>query len=262
MVKKSMSVNAIANGLRTVLQVIFPLITYPYVSHILQVENMGKYSFSASIVSYVALFAGLGVETYAVREGAKYRDNKNDFRRFASEVFTINVFSTIVAYIALFVIVEFFSAKLHSYSSLIYTLSIGVIFTTLGCSWIYSIYEEYVYIAIRGIVFQIFSIVLLFTCVKTKEDLLKYAFISVVSSSGSNIVNILGLKRFGRPTLVWRFNLRNRLIPILILFANSLATTIYVNSDTTILGFLSSDYYVGIYSVSTKIYILVKQLLA
>lgn len=262
MVKKSMSVNAIANGLRTVLQVIFPLITYPYVSHILQVENMGKYSFSASIVSYVALFAGLGVETYAVREGAKYRDNKNDFRRFASEVFTINVFSTIVAYIALFVIVEFFSAKLHSYSSLIYTLSIGVIFTTLGCSWIYSIYEEYVYIAIRGIVFQIFSIVLLFTCVKTKEDLLKYAFISVVSSSGSNIVNILGLKRFGRPTLVWRFNLRNRLIPILILFANSLATTIYVNSDTTILGFLSSDYYVGIYSVSTKIYILVKQLLS
>lgn len=41
---------------------------------------------------------------------------------------------------------------------------------------------------------------------------------------------------------------------------NTLAITIYVNSDITILGILKGDYYVGIYSVSVKIYTILKQI--
>ena len=37
---------------------------------------------------------------------------------------------------------------------------------------------------------------------------------------------------------------------------------IYVYSDTTMLGFMQTDYEVGIYSVSVKIYTIVKNLLA
>mgnify|MGYP000228956487 CR=1 FL=1 len=44
------------------------------------------------------------------------------------------------------------------------------------------------------------------------------------------------------------------------LFFNTLAITIYVNSDITILGILKGDYYVGIYSVSVKIYTILKQI--
>ena len=50
--------------------------------------------------------------------------------------------------------------------------------------------------------------------------------------------------------------------PILLIFASSFAITIYVNSDTTILGILTSDYHVGIYAVATKIYTMVKSVLA
>ncbi|OYS45976.1 poly-gamma-glutamate biosynthesis protein, partial [Limosilactobacillus reuteri] len=96
---KSLKVNAFLNSLRSLLSIIFPLITFPYVSRVLSVSGIGKYNFSNSIVSYFTLIAALGISTYAIREGAKYRDSKQKIDTFASEVFTINVFSAIIAYI-------------------------------------------------------------------------------------------------------------------------------------------------------------------
>ena len=77
--KKSLSVNALLNTMKTIFGIIFPLITFPYVSRILGVENVGKVNFSSSIVSYFTLIAAFGVSTYAIREGAKIRDNKKKF---------------------------------------------------------------------------------------------------------------------------------------------------------------------------------------
>ena len=48
----------------------------------------------------------------------------------------------------------------------------------------------------------------------------------------------------------------------MVLFAMSVTVTIYVISDTTILGFLCDDYTVGVYSVSVKIYSIVKTVLS
>ena len=42
MKKKSLGLNALLNGIRTVLNTLFPLITFPYISRVLSVENVGK----------------------------------------------------------------------------------------------------------------------------------------------------------------------------------------------------------------------------
>lgn len=55
---------------------------------------------------------------------------------------------------------------------------------------------------------------------------------------------------------------KKHLKPILVLFAMSVTVTVYVSSDITILGFLCDDYTVGIYSVSTKVYTIVKTVLS
>lgn len=76
MKKKSLGLNAFLNGLRSVLNIIFPVITFPYVSRILGVGEIGKYNFSNSFIQYFILIAGLGIATYAVREGAKFRGDR------------------------------------------------------------------------------------------------------------------------------------------------------------------------------------------
>lgn len=261
MERKSIGINAVVNGVKTIVSLIFPLITYPYISRILGVEYLGRYNFSHSVIDYFYLLSALGIATYAVREGAKYRGSRKEVSEFASEVFTINVLSTVVSYGVLLIVV-FSSSKLQDYSAIIFTLSVSMIFTTIGCEWVYTIYEEYLYIALRTIAFQIVSLILMFTLVRTKDDVLWYAIVIVVSNSGANIINAIGLKKYCKISVVFSKRVMIHLVPILVLFANSVATRIYVNSDITILGFLTTDYNVGIYTIASKIYSIAKQVLA
>lgn len=256
--QKSLGINALLNGMRSLLNLLFPLITFPYVSRILQVDGMGKYNFSNSLISYFLMIAALGINNYAVREGAKIRNDRDKFSSFASQIFTINIVSTLFSYFLLGIIMVIFREKLHSYNWLIILFSIQIIFTTIGMEWIYTIYEEYTYITIRSIIFKIISLILIYLYVKEKNDVTNYVLITVFATIGSNIFNFLNIRKFCDITVVKNMALRKHLKPIMIIFATGIATQIYVNSDITLLGILKNDYVVGIYSVSSKIYNIVK----
>ena len=261
MSKKSIKINALLNGLRSALNLIFPLITFPYVSRILSVDSMGIYNFSNTYINYFVLLAGLGVSTYAVREGAKYRDNRDKISSFASEVFTINIVSTILAYIILFCSLVIFN-NLYKYITCILVFSLQLLFNTIGTEWVYNIYEDYSYITIRSIAFKIISIILLFIFVKNATDYLWYAGITVFASVGSNALNYINAKKILDIRLTKRVNWKYHLKPILVIFASSVAITLYVSSDTTILGLLKGDYAVGIYGVAVKIYTIASSLIS
>ena len=49
--------NSIYSLLKAFSQVVFPLITFPYISRVLHAENVGKVNFANSIISYVSLAA-------------------------------------------------------------------------------------------------------------------------------------------------------------------------------------------------------------
>lgn len=261
MKKKSLTVNALLNGIKTIMSIVFPLISFPYVSRILQVDNIGKYNFAASVISYFLMIAALGISTYSVREGAKYVDDKEKLSEFASEIFTINVLSTLVAYVLLVVCV-FLVPKFQEYRALIYLLSIQIALVTIGVEWLYQIYENYTYITIRSIVVQAASLILMFVLIRTEEAVYNYAVVTVLAAAGSNIFNWFHMRKMCKVHLTKHIKLKEHMKPIMIIFGTEIAKTVYVSSDTTILGFLATDYNVGLYSVSTKIYTIIKSLLA
>ena len=261
MKERSIRLNALLNGLRSVLNILFPVITFPYVSRVLSVKGIGIYNFSNSIVSYFLLIAVLGINTYAIREGAKLRENQSKITQFASQIFTINILSTGLAYLFLFICLIIFS-KLHSYLLCILIFSLQIFFTTIGTEWLYQIYEDYSYITVRSIIFQILSLILLFTFVRGPQDYFKYAAITVFSAVGSNILNFIHARQYCHIQLVWHFDWKIHLGPIIILFFANIANMIYVNSDITVLGLMKNNYVVGIYSVSSKVYQIIKTLIA
>ena len=260
MKNKSLKLNAMLNGVKQCCSVIFPLITFPYISRVLQAENYGKYSFSYSIVSYFALIAALGISKYAIREGAIRRNNPEEIKLFASQIFTINLITTVFAYILLFMTV-FFVKNLQDYNSLIIILSSTIIFTTIGVDWINTIYEDYLYITVRYIIFQIISLIALFVFVKSKEDYLIYAFITVFANGGANILNYIHTRKYVKVSIVRALEMHVHIKPMLILFANNLAITVYINTDIVLLGVFQNDMVVGVYSIATKIYIIAKNLI-
>lgn len=258
---KSMQVNMLLNAIKGLMGVVFPLISFPYVTKVLGVDNVGKYNFSNSIIDYFFLVSGLGIATYAIREGAKIRGNKGELNKLANEVFSINIVSTIFAYILLIWLI-IASCKLREYKVMLIILSLQIIFKTIGVDWIYAIYEDFAYMTIRSITFQIISIALLFLLVKERGDIYTYATITVISSAGSNILNYVHSKKYCSLRFTLCIEWKKHIKPILVLFATTVTVTIYVSSDTTILGLICGDYIVGIYSVSTKIYTILKTILS
>ena len=193
MTRKSLKINAILNLIKQLCQVLFPLISIPYITRVLQPDNYGKFNYGNSIVSYFILLAGLGISTYSVREGIAYREDPKKFGRFASEIFSINIFSTCISYLVLALVLLL--PSMETYRKLIMIQSIVIVLTTVGTDWVNTIYEDYLYITIRYIIFQIISILLMFACVHKPDDFLNYAAIVVGSSAGANILNFFHVRK-------------------------------------------------------------------
>ncbi|GEL13680.1 transporter [Lapidilactobacillus concavus] len=259
MENKSISKNAILNILRVSVGLLFPLITFPYATRVLQVVNLGKVNFSNSIVSYFVLIASLGVSSYGVREGARLRNDKK-FGAFVSEVFSLNVVTTIASYLLLF-LAFVISAKMRSYFVVILIQSLSIMFTTLGIDWVNAIFEDYLYITIRSLIVQVISLVFLFLFVKSPSDYLLYAAMTVLSNGIICVANLIYCRRYVHLRIRFNSKMFTHLKPMLIFFSNNMAVTVYVSSDMTILGWLAGDYYSGLYAVSVKIYQTIKQVL-
>lgn len=252
--KKSIKVNAFLNIIKTLMSVIFPLITFPYASRILLPEGIGKVQFALSIISYFSLLATLGITSYGVREGAKYRDSRGMLSIFAKEIFVINLCSTVFSYLLL-IIAIMIVPKFFEYKSLLIVCSSSILFTALGMEWLYTAVEDFKYITIRSIIFQFLSLVLLFAFVHSEEDVLAYAAISVFSNVGSNVFNFFNSKKYITfKGIKVRFeNIKKHIGPVMILFVMAVTSSIYTILDTSMIGFYSNDYQVGIYTAATKI---------
>lgn len=257
----SIKKNGFFNVLRQFCAIAFPLITYPYVARVLGTVGLGKVNFVSSVVSYYALLAALGISTYAIREGARIRNDKKKINNFVNEIYTINIISTIVAYVLL-IITYFIWSRLQNYKVLLLIQSLSILFTTIGVDWLYQIFEKYVYIAIRSFIIQIVSILLMFIFVRTPNDYVIYTGITVFANGGASIFNYAIAKKQIKFHLTIHPNIKKHIIPLIILFFNSIVVTIYVSSDTTMLGIMKGDSAVGIYNVAVKIYTMLKYLIS
>lgn len=257
---RSVGVNAVLNTVKSGIAILFPLITYPYVFRILHAAGMGKINYSNSIISYFSMIAALGVSQYVIREGSKFRNDTDKLVRFASQLFSINIISTIISYIMLILCV-LFVPQLKPYGTLILILSMTIGFTTLGVDWINPIFEDYLYITVRSIITHLISLILLFVIVRKEEDIYLYALITVATPAVVCIMNWYRCRKYLKIKFTFDMEVKKHIKPILLLFANSIATSIYVSADTTMLGIMSGDVAVGLYSIAVKIYGVVKKLL-
>ena len=251
--EKSMGLNAILYASRTVLSIIFPLITYPYAARVLEVENMGAVQYTASIISYFLLVAELGITTYAMREGAQYRDNKEELEKFSSEVFSIGLISSILATFVLAFCI-FFIPSFKTYTALFLVQGVSVLGNCLAINWLYTIKEDFGYIALRSLVVHIAALAFMFIFVRTRDDYVIYAATTVVANTGANVFNYFNARKYCRIRIrrfkEWRHHLKS----ICIIFGSNVTATIYGNSDKTMLGVMAGNYSVGLYGTSVNVY--------
>lgn len=259
--KNSIQKNTVFNLIKTGSSILYPLIVFPYTSRVLGAASLGRVTFGNSIISYFNMMATLGVTAYAVRECSRVRNDRDELGKVASQIHSINMCTTVIAYLALAVCLAV-SQSLESYRTLIWIQSISILFATLGMDWLNTAMEDFRYITIRTCLFQILALAMLFLCVKRPEHYMIYAITGVISSSGANLVNIFYRRRYCRVRFTFQMNWRRHLPPIILLFAMMLSQTILNSLDTTMLGLLQGDYQVGLYGAALKIKNIVSQMVA
>lgn len=250
--QKSLKKNVIMNGMLTMSTFIFPLITFPYVSRILQAVGTGKVSFATSVVSYFNMFAQLGIPTYGIRVCAKVRDDREKLTRTAHELLFINVIFSIFAYIFLAVAL-LRVPRLYGDRPLYIIISLTIILNAIGMEWLFRALEQYSYITKRSILFKFIAVIAMFLLIHKREDYVIYGAITIFAASASNIFNFIYARSFIEMKWKGGYNLKRHMKPVFVFFAMACATTIYTHMDAVMLGFMANDEEVGFYNAAVKI---------
>jgi O-antigen/teichoic acid export membrane protein len=243
--------NYIYTLLLTIFNIIFPILSFPYISRILGPAGVGKVQFIITFAQYFALVSALGIPYYGVREIARVRSNNKELSKTFSELIFIYVItSVLISAIYIIVIMAFthFSTDLSYYLPSLLIVLLG--FSSID--WFYQGIEEFKSIALRSIFIKIASLVMMYMFVKTVHDALLYLYISIFSVLGNNIINIIFLRN--KVTIsIKKVNMRKHLRPLFYIFGANLSIAMYNMLDTILLGLLSNDKAVGYYTASTKI---------
>jgi O-antigen/teichoic acid export membrane protein len=248
----SLKKNVVYNTILSVSNVAFPIITTPYVSRILGVENIGVVNFAVTYASYFALFVALGIPIYGMREIAKQNNNPEGRNRVFSELFIINVLSAVIFSIVYLVTIFSISTLYHDIEFLLIA-GISVLFVPFNVDWFFSGREKFKLVTLRTLAAKIIALGGLFIFVRTRDDIIPYLILTVTANLSSQIWN------FGymlKTEVKFRFKglqIKKHLNAVLVLFASNIAISIYTMLSTLILGFLSDYMQVGYYTSAIKV---------
>lgn len=250
---RSLKSNIFYNVINAAVSFLFPIVTLPYASRVLQADGLGQIDFYTSIISYIVLVTSLGIPLYGVREVARCRDDKEAFNKTTSEIYILQNILSIIGYVIVAVLCLFY-AKVQDNRLLFCVLSLTIGFNAIGAQWFFQAVEDFKYIAIRALVIKILCVISIFLFVKNHDDLLVYAIISVSVNLGNAIFNVSKLLSYLDFSLIrkCKLNIKRHIRPALKIFSLNLTTSLYNYLNVFLLGVLACSEVVGFFSTPMK----------
>lgn len=246
--------NIFYNVLLALSQVLFPLLTFPYLARVLGPENIGLYNFSESYARYFALVAALGISVYGVREIAKKQDQPKALSKTFAELFLINLIATCILSV-LYIFTIWYTNRLSSHATLFYWSFVFFFFQVFVLEWFFTGINQFKYIAVRFFIIRLFFVAAIFIFIKEANDYVKYMQLQVGLTFFLGVINFIYLFKFIdiKNTRIKELNLIQHLKPLFLLFLTIFSISVYLHFDTVLLGILADNESVGYYSAPLKL---------
>lgn len=251
----SIKINVVYSSILTVSGYLFPLITFPYVTRVLGVNNIGICNFVDSIVQYFIYFSMMGITTIGIREIARVKGNKEELSKTFNNLLAINITSTVIAILALLMGV-LLVPQLQEHKSLFFIGAAKVLANTLLIEWLFKGLEDFKYITARSIIIRALYVVAVLLLVKEPDDYIMYFFLTSFMVVVNAIVNVIYCRKFVSFSFKG-INLKTYLNPFLILGSYQLLTSMYTTFNVAYLGFATDTIEVGYYSTATKLFTII-----
>lgn len=247
--------NFLYSGILTTSNYIFPLITYPYVSRILGVTNIGLYNFADSIINYFIMFSVMGIGIIGIREIAGTQEDKTNRNKAFSNLFILNASLTLAALVVLIICI-FTIPDLYNNRDLMYVGVLKLVSNLFLIDWFYKGLEKFKYITNVTLSIKILYVISVFILVRESDDYTIYYLLCTLMITFNAIANFiyafkyvkfdfksLDIKKYGRTNFV--------------LGAYCFLTSMYTSFNVAYLGFVSNNTEVGYYTTGTKLFTII-----
>lgn len=249
---KSITNNFVWSSILAIAGYVFPLITFPYVTRVLNPDGFGYTQFADSVVQYFSILALLGINSIGIREIARVRNNRVKMSIVYNSLLTLNLIATI-AVIFILLTLSFVFPSFASHQDLLFIGSARILCGTLVVEWFYKGIEEFRYITIRALLVRSIYVILVFIFVRQEDDYIIYFILTTLIAVVNAIINICYSTKYVNYSLS-HLNLRPYIIPFVTLGAFQVLTAVYTYLNTIYLGVVSDDTQVGYFSIATKIH--------
>jgi len=257
--KKRIGKNFASLSLLQIANMLLPLVTLPYLVRVLGTEKFGLVIFAQSFAVFFNLFVEFGFNLSATREVAVHRKDEPKINAIFSGVMLIKVLLVLSSFLILSLLV-FLIPRLHADWE-IFLLSFGIVIgQALFPLWYFQGIEKMSVISIINVSAKLIFTVLILFLIKDEDD---YLLVPVFNSIGFIVAGLSGL--------YWALRKINLVIPRIVdmrilfldstnLFVSNLSTSLYTYSNIIILGALTNNTLVGIYSSMEKLILAIKGL--
>jgi len=246
--------NFLALSLLQVTNYLVPLITIPYISRIFGPEIFGLINFATSFITYFWLLVNYGFDLSASRDIAQNKNDKVKINEIFNDVLFSKLFLYLIALI-IFLIILFTVDKINQQNSIYLLLFFGGFFNIFFPTWFFQGIEKLTFSSLLNFITKLLFTIMIFSIIKSKDDYLLYPLTIII---GQFLVAILSIY-----IILKKFNIKITLVPlnkIIItlkkswqIFATTVVINLYTTTNIVLLGFLSTDYDVGIFTAAYKI---------
>lgn len=230
-----------------------PLITLPYLTHTLGVEQYGALNLALSLIQYGILFVTFGFNLSTTQYIARHRHQPLLVSRAFWETMVAKLWLLIIACIVLTTItlsVENF----QQIKWLVFILFLQLLSVAIDPLWLFQGIERLETISIIGSVIRLLNIPLLFIFVHSSDDVNYAVTIQSVLLLSTALINLCLVYKTKIVVVKYKqLKIIQALRLSLPLFVGTAAISLYNTSTPLILGLVNSYEEVGIYAASFRI---------
>ena len=246
---KNIKVNAIANLMLRVLNIVFPLITGPYIARILSKTDYGYFNITNTFIGLFIPFATLGIYNYGIRAISKVKSDKAAINRTFSLLFYISLVCTLVTTLAYFLI-TFSMEGSPLLKTLYYVMAIQVFAQFLNIEWMNEAFENYTFILYKTLAIRILMLVSIFAFVRSEHDIVAYALVMSLITMLNYLASFLWIKREVKFVKVSMLEVKRVIQPLIAILLLANAGMLYTYLDRMFLSAVAMPEDVSYYTIA------------
>lgn len=245
--------NTIMLYIMNIVQLILPLVTLPYLTRVLTVDNYGVVNYVKSIMTYMQIIIEFGFILSATKDIVKAGNDKKIIGEITGNVILGKILLSLLSLIVL-IIFTIFVPILKNNVAFTMLSFIPIFLSTFLIDFFFRGIEKIEVITIRYIVMKSISTLLTFLFVRGNGDLLMIPILDIIG----NVVAILlvwkkvyklGIKlSFGTMKDIW-----DSIADSFLYFISSMASTAFGALNTLLVGILLSSKEVAYWSLAMQI---------